>query len=364
MFLKPSSAPFGLDISDLSLKLVALNRSRSFTVSKKNQNFNLIASNQIALPPDCFSEGKIAKPKEIIKSIIKLINQTPGSNRLSNSVISVLPETKAFIKLIEIPNVASEKMASAILEETKNHFPFSPDEIYFDWQIINAKTSDPDKIKILVSVALKEIVNSYTELLIAAGLKPLALEIESGAICRALLPEEINSNAQENSATAIIDIGATRTSLIFYDFGTIQFTTNVPFSGQRVTEKISKKLNLTIEEAEKAKVKCGLNEDKCEGVLKKLLREDIEEMIVKIKNSFIFYQNHFPDNHPLQKILLCGGGSNFEGIIPLLKKELKINIESANPLVNIKGKKNNLPKNQLLSYTTAIGLALKGLLIN
>ena len=278
-----------------------------------------------------------------------------------------MPETKAFIKVIEIPIVAEEKIPDTINKEIKNHFPFSPDEVYLDWQkIIDYNLSD-DKIKILTSIAHKEIVDSYTELLLDSGLKPFALEIESSAICRALLPEEINFEDKQNdlrAGTAIIDIGATRTSLVFYDSGTIQFTTSIPFSGRQITEKIAEKLKFTPKEAETAKIKCGLDDKKCQGILRKILYEDIGEMTTKIKNSLLFYHKHFKENNPIKKIILCGGGANFKNINKIIENELKIKTELANPLINIKAGDIKLPIEATLGYTTAIGLALRGVLIN
>lgn len=361
--LKSSSLPFGLDISDLSLKLVSLDKSGLLNFPKKNKTINLLAYNQLPVPPEYFNEGKIIETEKIIALIKKLVAETKTPKKLSNYVVSVLPETKAFIKLIEVPNVAKEKIQDEINAEIKNHFPFAIDEIYLDWQKLPTPAQDPSKVKILVSVAPKEIVDNYTKLLLTSGLKPFVLEIESSAICRSLLPEELNSlNSQKNKSNiAIIDIGATRTSLIFYDQGTIQFTTNVPFSGQRITEKIAKKLKLNLIEAEKAKIKCGLSEKKCQGVLKKVLYDDLREMVAKIRNSFVFYQNHFPDSSSIEKIITCGGSANFEGLNDILEKELEIKTEPANPLVNIQNQKTPIPRDQILTYATAIGLALRGL---
>lgn len=364
--IKLFSPPFGLDISDLSIKLVSLNKKGSLNFASKNKSLTLTAYNQIEVPSGYFYEGKIIETEKIIKLIKKLIKEASNSQKLSNYVISVLPETKAFIKLIEIPNVPQEKISEQVDKEIQNHFPFALNEVYLDWQRLTESGETSEKIKVLVSIATRDIVNQYTNLLIAAGLKPFALEIESSAICRCLLPEEAKPSLENKSksATAIIDIGATRTSLIVYDADIIQFTTSVPFAGQRITEKIAKTLEINLKQAEKAKIKCGLDESKCQGILKKILYEDIQEMIAKIKNSLLFYQNHFPENNPIKKILTCGGGAGFKGINPILENELGIDVKTADPLINIENKKVKIQKEQALIYTTAIGLALRGLLIN
>jgi len=363
-FIKSVSPPFGLDISDLSLKLVSLDSSSPLSLTSKKRNVKILAHNQINIPPGYFQEGTVLKTDQVISLIKKIVKETSSPKKLSNYVVSVLPETKAFVKLIEIPNVNKENIVSEIEKEIKNHFPFTLDEIYLDWQKIESN-KDQSKTKILVSVSPKEIVEQYTNILLAAGLKPYVLEIESSAICRALLKEEFTSKKQKDekkSSLAIIDIGATRTSLIFYDNGTIQFTTSVPFSGERITEKIAAKLKIDRKEAEKAKIECGLDDKKCQGVLKKVLLEDVKEMITKIENSFSFYAKTFDQNQPIEKIITCGGGANFKGLNSIIQNELGIKTEIGNPLINICSSEKNILKNNFSDYTTATGLALRGIL--
>jgi len=66
----------------------------------------------------------------------------------------------------------------------------------------------------------------------------------------------------------------------------------------------------------------------------------------------------------ISKVLLCGGGANLKGLPELLSSELKIPVEIGNPWINIlpefKKEKSKLSLETSLSYTTAFGLALRG----
>ena len=58
-----------------------------------------------------------------------------------------------------------------------------------------------------------------------------------------------------------------------------------------------------------------------------------------------------------------GGGANTKGLVPFLSKKLGREIELGNPWVNVRFNK-ELPiieHKQALQYSTAIGLALKGI---
>ena len=269
------------------------------------------------------------------------------------------------------------------------HIPFSVDEIYYDWQEIEF---DGGGHFALVGVAPKKTVNQITSLLDEANLLVEALEIEPVAICRSLLKEEsLDSRGLFNKNYAIIDIGASRTSMVVYSRNTILFTASVPISGERITKIISENLKIEKGQAEKAKIICGLDENKARGVINKILSGMIKELNEKINKAFQFYNNNFSDRGPISEILLCGGGANIRGIENVISQSVSIPVKKADTLINLGEAKEklskllsetynldvNLPKtsqgksgglsitqDSSLTFATAVGLALRGIFIS
>lgn len=344
MLSNPDKNIFGLDISDRALRLVQ--------IKKRGKKLFLTSYNNLAMPADIISNGEIKQEEKLIELIKKLIKTTNGAKITTNKIITVLPETKTFIKVIKITQPKDdEKIAESIKEEIKNHIPLSLEEIYLDWQILK-QTSD--SMELLIGAAPKNIVDSYLATLEKSGLNPYILEIEAAAITRSLTPKD------DKKAKIIIDFGAVRTGLIVYDKGTVQFTVSLPISGIKITETIAKTLNLNSKQAEKSKIVCGLDSKKCEGALLKVLLKSIKNLIQQINKSIMFYQTNFPDNNPISEIILCGGGANFLEIDKVLSEKLKMPVKIGNPTANvIQKKKLAIPPNKILSYTTAIGLALR-----
>src|SRR3989339_71 len=234
MFIsKISEQSFGLDISDLSLKVVQL-----------------------------------VKNKEIVlENLKKLINKPKLGFIDTDSVVACLPETKTYIKLIEI-NKNPNNINDIIQTEIEKNIPISVDDMYYDWQIIN-KLENQDLV--LIGAAPKNIVNSHIDLLKSAGLSISALEVESMAICRSLLTEEGFKTSEESKNNyCIIDIGAKRSSLIIYSKDTIVLSVSIPISGDEATEKIAETLEIKKDQAEKAKIICGLDKTKAQGVVNKI----------------------------------------------------------------------------------------------
>lgn len=357
MFLATPS-PFGLDISDLSIKLIFFKRKN---LQAKTTSFKLAAFGQISVPEGCFDKGEI-KDFEKVAYFIKKLCKNPDYGKIESPyLISVLPETKSFIKLIEIPFAENGNISEAIKEEIKKDIPVAIEETYLDWQIISRRSlkqrfdQNEDKIKIIVGISPKNIVDDYTLLLKKSGLKPLALEIESVAIARSLFALKETSNYPP---VAILDLGATRSSVIIFDEGAIQLTSATAVSGQEISKNLALNLKISFSKAEKFKTICGLNNKKCQKIIDEILRPSIEILAKNAQEVIDFYQEQ--SNKKIGEILLCGGGANLKGLESFLSQKLKIKTKKGNPLINIPFKTPFSPS-ESLSYTTAIGLALRGI---
>jgi len=393
LFFNKSHYPIGLDISDLSIKLVQLNNIRD--------KIKIQAIGRINLPKGIIESGEIKRQDELIKAIKKLI-ANPGYGKVSSEeAIVCLPESKTFIKLIEVaksPNPIPEIIGS----EIEKHFPLLINEIYYDWQLIK---NLPEKYIILIGAASKNIINQYSEMLDMAKLSPIALEIESISICRSLLKEESPrfsitsslltrkklSDEKKNINYAIIDIGANHTSMIFYSTNTVLFTVSMPISGEQINNEIAETLKINLEQAEKAKIICGFDDDKAQGIVKNILNNMIEGLIKKINEAIEFFNSHFSELGPLDHILICGGGSNIKNIDKIISQAISIGVSQADALINLhetrekfskilnekhnfdlnlikKGGGNNkvlsIQQDTSLTFATAIGLALRGIFID
>ena len=359
--------PIGLDISDLSLKLVQFKKNRDKIAIQALARTNL--------EPGLIENGLIKNEKKIVDIITNLLAKPGYGNFDTTEVVAALPEAHSFIKLIEIENTPND-LADIIPTEIEKHFPLSIKEVFYDWQQIH-KSSDSQNI--LIGAATKNIVNQYVNILASAKLSVLALENESLPICRALLKEETPKfNGEFNQNYCIIDIGAKQTNMVIYSKKTIVLSISLPISGESVTEKIAKTLEIKRDDAEKAKILCGLDQTQADGIIKDILSEMIKSLTKKMNEAINFYYKHYPDFGPINKIILSGGGSNIKYLDQAISSSLKIKTSSAQALINLNNEnlektfqklfvaKNASPviQNSTLGFTTAIGLALKTLFNN
>lgn len=340
----------GLDISDLSLKAVQ--------IQKKARINTIRALNWQAVPAGLIEEGVIKDEDKIAKLIRRVIEKSTDKFTTQYAAIS-LPEPKTFIKLIDIASkkIEGHKIRDLIRKELPRHIPIDINEMQIDWQEVN---NGHKYRKFLVAAVPKTIVEEYVKVCNMAGIEVVALEVEAQAIERAILPRVKNKDSE--GVKIILDLGASRTSIILLDRGMIQFANSIAnLSGEKITEKIMEKKNLSHDKAEKAKLICGSSPKKCKGVILEIINEAIDELVKEIINAINFYQDHFAGQTKDLQIILCGGGANMNNIDKTLEEKLKRKIVIADPLANISSE---LPKKvgNIEAYTTAIGLALRNII--
>ena len=402
--LKPEA--FGLDISDLSLKIIKLKKKRGV--------LSLASFGETEIKPGIIRAGEIKDEKKLAEIIKEAVKSVKGEKIKTKYVVASLPEEKAFLQVITLPKMSEEDLKSAVIYEAENYIPLPIDQVYLDSQIVppvynqlpersegwrSTNVLRPDHFDVLIAALPKKTVDPYLSCLKSAGLKPGALEIESLAIGRALIKNELTT-----SPVLLIDIGATRTSFIIFSGHALRFTSSIPVSSGNFTEIISKALGIDLAEAEKLKIKYGLEEkiqikikgekiekEKEKGKIFEALVPALVDLIQQIKRYLNYYQTHAfhehlpptifqennsnkhkpqkvvgglpPDGKGISKILLCGGGANLKGLCQLLSLELKIPVEIGNPWINIligeKKEAAELSFEESLKYTTALGLALR-----
>lgn len=347
--LFPSS--FGLDLSDLSMKAVWLDRA--------GHRDSITSFGSVPLPMGSVVDGEIMDAEAVKNAILNLLAKSGPKRLRTRKVICSLPETKAFLRILTLPVMEKDEVKEAIKWEIEANIPLTLEQVYYDWQILDLNLGqEKGKMSVLVVAVARSGVDQFQAVLESAGLEVLGLETESIAQARSLLPEK-----NEKRTTLIVDIGDRRTSFLIAVGSTPCFTSSVPLSSQMITDAISKSLHVPFEEAESIKIKQGLGSLAMQSPVLKAALPVMENISVEIEKSIDFYLNNLRFSSNIDSIVLCGGGSNMQGLLPYFSRRLGRPIEFGNPWVNVNlGKQLPLiDRNRSVQFSTAIGLALRGL---
>ena len=350
-FKKPT---LGLDLSDLSLKIVQLKR--------KKQGLPLVNFVKEDIPAGFIKGGEIKKEKELTVILKGALKKIKGEFPQRKQVICNLPEEKVFIRIIQLPLMEEEELGQAVKWEAEAHIPLSIDEVYLDWQIIERPDGHLDHHNILIAAAPRFLVDSYLSFLKKSGLEPIALEPESVAVVRSLI------KPNDFRPTVIVDLGANGTNLVIFSASAICFTSHIAISGQFFNQAIMKNLAVDGKQANQLKIEIGL--DKKEEKVYQALEPLADNLAKQIKDYITFYHGQaahlFGPDGVISRVLLCGGDSLLLNLPSYLEEKLNLPVELGNPLINISppGERKSsarpplLSKKEALTHTTALGLAL------
>ncbi len=337
---------FGLHLNGTALKFVELEGRKKIVVCKAYTNVPVVKTLMNA-------DNILDAPG--LTQLIEASLHKPQFGRLSTNRVAVgMPESKSFVRMIQIPLMSEAEASNAIIFEAEAYIPLPMDQVYLDWQIVK-KTGD--RMDVLIIASPKNFVDQFIDIVESAGLKAVAVEVESQSVVRAVLP-----NSSET--LLIVDLDATKTSLVMVERGNLQFTSSIPLAGNVFTEKIAQALGVSSKKAESLKKEIGIANTPEYPNIKTILLPSVADLSTEVKNIIKFHYDHSTEK--IGRILLSGGGAKLknlaESLLPYFESEENIKVELANPWQNLPGLKNApLPPLEALSFTTAIGLAMRGL---
>ncbi len=186
--------------------------------------------------------------------------------------------------------------------------------------------------------------------------------------------ESVLTNRQKELGVAVVNIGGATTSLAVFEESDVLHTAVLPIGSEYITNDIAIGLRISIDTAEKIKVRQGSSLPKDfkkhdevsysevsgteEGFFsKKEVAEIIEARVEEIMNRIDKELKKIGKSGMLPAgIVLTGSGAKLEGIVETAKQSLRLPVSLGQPQELV----SNLDKISDMSYTTAVGLVLWG----
>lgn len=336
--------PVAIDISDTIIRLVALeHRGRAWKIKVQAE---------IPVPAGLITDGDVQQPEQVVALLKSLV---AAADTRAKEVAMSLPERHTFVKLISLPADSRGHLEDTIATALTQHIPYSVDEVYWDWHLIDRKNS-LGELQALIGAAPRTTVDEYLGLFGQAGLQVDEAEIESLAVVRALFGPE-----PPDDTRIVVDLGRTRSTIILVDHGVVQFSSTLRYAGRELNRFISDELHISAEQAERAKTLFGLDPKRGKGLLRTVLAPHIEAIADGINGVENFFQEHYVDHRPVTKIHLTGSGALLRNIDVELQSRLKQEI-IINPswiFTELSKSHHDLAPELGYTYTTVFGLAAR-----
>ena len=211
----------------------------------------------------------------------------------------------------------------------------------------------PQKQKVLVAGARKQIIDDFVEGARRAGLVP---SIVPGLICPVNAFELAQPDLFANEVVALVDLGFKSSFISILQQGELMLSRAVAIGGDKLTTGLAETLNISYPEAEGIKV--GMPAE---------VQMQLESLVLPLGREFrasIDFFEHQQDR-AVSQVFITGGSSRSEPIMRTLQQELMIECKILNPSAFLQME---LPPQQMKEIeevapqlTIALGAALAAL---
>ncbi len=348
LFNKSTPPLIGLDISSTSVKLLELGQS--------GNRYRVESYAVVPLPENAVEEKNIADVEAVGGAIKRAV--TRAGTRTKQAAVAVAGSA-VITKIIAMPaNMTDDEMADQIQLEADQYIPYPMEEVNLDFEVLGPSEQNEEMVDVLLAASRSENVDIRVAALEIGGLTAKIVDVEAFAMEAAfsLLGHQLPDNGV-GKTIAVVDIGATMTTLsVSHDFKVI-YTREQVFGGKQLTDEIMRRYGLSYDEAGLAKKQGGLPDNYEPEVLQPFK----EAMIQQVSRSLQFFFSSSQHNS-VDHIVLAGGCAAIPGVDAMIEDKLGITTSVANPFANMSLTSRIKPEGiraDASSLMIACGLALR-----
>jgi len=345
---KKNKTLLGVDISSTSVKILEL--------SQNNGRYQVENYASEPLPANAVVEQSIGDEEAVGAAIKKALSRTRSN--LKRAAIAVAGSA-VITKNIEMnKGLSDDEMDYQIRIEADQYIPYPLEEVALDWEV-QGDSEVAGNVDVLLAACRVENVELRKDSLEIGGLETGLVDVEAFCTERAfeLLQSQLEQDEDEIETVAILDIGATMTTLSVLNKGKTIYTREQLFGGKQLTEEIMRRYGLSEEEAVRAKMDGGLPDDYESEVLEPF-RESVVQQVSR-SLQFFYSSSQFND---VDYIVLAGGTASIIGLDQVTNEKLGVPTVVANPFVDmtLSQKVNaSMLNNDAPSLMIACGLAMR-----
>ncbi len=320
----------GLDIGFSSIKIAQFKGSRLTGAAYKEI-------------PNEIRANKEEVSRFIIQTLLAMLKDGKFEGKNVNFFVSGPQQIN--VSSFTLPSALSGKdLEGAVIMRLKKETSFDLKTSFHDFS--STVLPGSNDCRIIGVVSPKEIVEEKVDTLQKAKLIPVSFNIV-GYLLQNLL--KITKIVDEKEVAVFMNVGARVTSMNFFKGNEFQLTREVYMGGDDITKALLRpiitkegKKTLSWTQAEAIKKEYGIigEEDKKEiegdipsSQISAMMRPFSERFLREANRAFSFYERE--TNAKVNKIYLCGGGSNLKGLDEFLSKSLNPEIIHFNLLKNL-----------------------------
>lgn len=310
----------GLDISSTTVKLLEL----SYTGGRYRVESYAVSS----LPLDAVIEKSVNDVEGVSNAVRTVVAQS--RTKLKN-VAAAVAGSSVITKMIDMPDgLSQDDMETQLTLEADQYIPYPLEEVSIDFEVQGPSPETDGQVEVLLAACRRETIEARVEAIEGAELTPKIMDVEAYAMERAFFLLQNQLDLDDEGTVAVVDIGATMTTLSVLTGGQTIYTREQLFGGKQLTDEIMRRYGLPLEEAGLAKKQGGLPDDYEPEVLEPFKEAVVQQVARSLQ--FFFSSSQYND---VDQIILAGGVSSMEGLDELVQDKLGTPTAVANPFAHM-----------------------------
>lgn len=310
----------GLDISSTAVKLLQLTESGG--------RYRVEHYAVEPLPPNAVVEKNIVEVEAVGEAIKRAVARSGTKARHAAAAVS---GSSVITKIIPIQgDLDEDSLEDQVQLEASNYIPFPIEEVSVDFEVIGPMPNNPEMVQVMLAASRTENVELRQSALELGGLSAKVVDVEAFAMENAFKLVADQLSVPKDAIVALVDIGATMTTLNVLRAQRSIYTREQVFGGKQLTDEVMRRYGLSYDEAGLAKRQGGLPESYEVEVL-----EPFKEALVQQVSRLLQFFYAGSDFNRVDQVVLAGGCASIAGIANLVEEQLGVPTVIANPLANM-----------------------------
>jgi type IV pilus assembly protein PilM len=335
-----------IDIGSSAVKLVQLREAKG--------TYHLVSLGMVSLPPEAIVDNSIMDSSSVVEAIRNLVESHKVKTK---NVATSISGHSVIIRKIQLPIMTEEELESSIQWEAEQYIPFEISEVNLDFQILGTDPRDPSQMNVILVAAKKDFVSDYVAVFKESGLNPVVMDVDCFAVENAF---EANYGFAEEEIVALVNLGASAVNVNVLKDGISVFTRDIQVGGNLLNEELQKRLGLSSEDAEKAKL--GKAVSATAAAIAEVMLDASENLAQEVQRSLDFFAATSADEK-INKIFITGGVAKVRMVREAIERRIGVEVEVINPFRQVAVNEKNFDLEYVDSvgpiFTVAAGLAMR-----
>ena len=343
----------GVDIGTASIKVCQVKETR--------KGLGLVRLGYAPLGPQVIVDGQVMDSGAVVEALQKVFHD--AKIRQKECALSVSGQS-VIIRKITVPMMTEAELGEQIQWEAEQHIPFDIKDVHVDYQVLRRR-AEASQMDLLLVAAKRDQIEEYAQLARNAKLKPMVCDIDAFTVQNLF---EYSRTLPQDQTIALINVGASLSSLNIIANGVSAFTREIANGGNGITEEIQKQLNVPHDQAEA--YKCGGSASADDPTRAGMVPQQVVQVIeavsdtiaAEIQRSLDFFMATSGEGE-IARIYVTGGSANLAALARAIERRARVSVETWSPVekLTIEAKEVDpmLLQTRAAQLSVALGLSLR-----